>query len=282
MKNKRWITGVLASVLLLSACNDSATPTDGVTKEQTSELTLEEVFAKTQEKSADIKNLQSEISSQQTMLVGEEEMEFVTKSDTTMNLQTSPLAVYQKGTTSSSTSSDTGEPQKYENESYLTEEGFYIYDGLSDMWSKLPKEMSDKLLKSSTSQADPSKQLQDLEEYKKDFTFEQTANHYVLTLDSKGDQFKSLIEKQMKSMSEMGAGEQEFLDNMDIESIHYVIEIDKKTFYVTKMDVQMAMNVESNGQSMKITQDMKSTYGKFNELDEIKVPDDVKKEANEL
>lgn len=64
---------------------------------------------------------------------------------------------------------------------------------------KLPSEEFDAILDQTASSANAKEQLEQLKQYINDFTFEQTDNSYVFTLNAKGDQFKELIQFDVNS-----------------------------------------------------------------------------------
>ena len=92
-------------------------------------------------------------------------------------------------------------------------------DSTTDSWLKLPDENFDAILDQTAASADAKEQLEQLKKFIKDFTFEQTDDEYVLTLDAKGDKFKELIDSEInKSMQEMGL-EENPMDQLSIEKL---------------------------------------------------------------
>ena len=284
---KKW--SMLLAVTTLSfglvACNDTATPTPGTKTEQTSNLTLQDVFKKSVEQSESIKSLSANIDMTQLIEVPSQEISMETNSKMDMDMVIEPLSLYQKGTTSMTMpgmpSSEQADDMKME--SYMTEQGFYMFDSMSNQWTKLPSDMYEQIMSMSQKQADPAKQLKDLEAFKDDFTFEQTDSAYVLKLAASGDKFNELIQKQLAdTMPDMMVEEQELLKEMNIEKVNYEIFIDKETFNTTALNMIMDMTMVVEGEEMKLAQNLKSTYSKYNEVEKIEIPQEIIDNAQEM
>lgn len=284
---KKW--SMLLAVTTLSfglvACNDTATPTPGTKTEQTSNLTLQDVFKKSMEQSESIKSLSANIDMTQLIEVPSQEISMETTSKMDMDMVIEPLSLYQKGTTSMTMPGMPSSEQAddMEMESYMTEQGFYMFDNMSNQWTKLPSDMYEQIMSMSQKQADPAKQLQDLEAFKDDFTFEQTDSSYVLKLSASGDKFNELIQKQLAdTMPDMMVEEQELLKEMNIEKVNYEIFIDKETFNTTALNMIMDMTMVVEGEEMKLAQNLKSTYSKYNEVEKIEIPQEIIDNAQEM
>ncbi len=284
---KKW--SMLLAVTTLSfglvACNETATPTSDTKKEQTSNLTLQEVFNKSMEQSESIKSLSANIDMTQLIEVPSQEISMETTSKMDMDMVIEPLSLYQKGTTSMTMPGMPSNEQAddMEMESYMTEQGFYMFDSMSNQWTKLPSDMYEQIMSMSQKQADPAKQLKDLEAFKDDFTFEQTDSSYVLKLAASGDKFNELIQKQLaETMPDMMVEEQELLKEMNIEKVNYEIFIDKETFNTTALNMIMDMTMVVEGEEMKLAQNLKSTYDNYNEVEKIEIPQEIIDNAQEM
>ena len=284
---KKW--SMLLAVTTLSfglvACNETATPTSDTKKEQTSNLTLQEVFNKSMEQSESINSLSANIDMTQLIEVPSQEISMETTSKMDMDMVIEPLSLYQKGTTSMTMPGMPSSEQAddMEMESYMTEQGFYMFDSMSNQWTKLPSDMYEQIMSMSQKQADPAKQLKDLEAFKDDFTFEQTDTSYVLKLAASGDKFNELIQKQLAdTMPDMMVEEQELLKEMNIEKVNYEIFIDKETFNTTALNMIMDMTMMVEGEEMKLSQNLKSTYNKYNEVEKIAIPQKIIDNAQEM
>lgn len=277
---KKWKTLMVASVLTLglAACNSTATPTSETAEDKKSELTLKQVFDKSLAQSESIKSLNADIEMSQVIEVPSQNVEMDTETKMTMDMFVDPLSIYQKGTTSTTVpGQDTSEqPQEVEIESYMTEEGFFMNHSMSQQWVKLPADMYEQMMSMSQKQADPSQQLKDLEMFRDDFSFEQSDDMYVLKLSASGDKFNELIQKQLtETMPAMELEQENMLKDMNIEKVDYEIFINKKTFNTSAFNMNLEMTVTVEGEEMKMSQNMKSTFDKFNEIEPIKVPQEV-------
>lgn len=284
---KKWsmLLAVTTLSLGLVACNDTATPTPDTKTEQMSNLTLQDVFKKSMEQSESIKSLSANINMTQLIEVPSQEISMETTSKMDMDMVIEPLSLYQKGTTSMTMPGMPSSEQAddMEMESYMTEQGFYMFDSMSNQWTKLPSDMYEQIMSMSQKQADPAKQLKDLEAFKDDFTFEQTDTSYVLKLAASGDKFNELIQKQLAdTMPNMMVEEQELLKEMNIEKVNYEIFIDKETFNTTALNMIMDMTMMVEGEEMKLSQNLKSTYNKYNEVEKIAIPQKIIDNAQEM
>ncbi|HSO58438.1 MAG TPA: DUF6612 family protein [Paenisporosarcina sp.] len=284
---KKWKTLMVASVLTLglAACNSTATPTSETAEDKKSELTLKQVFDKSLAQSESIKSLNADVEMAQFIEVPSQNVEMNTETKMTMDMFVDPLSIYQKGTTSSTVPGQdaSAQPQEVEIESYMTEEGFFMNHSMSEQWVKLPADMYEQMMSMSQKQADPSQQLKDLETFMDDFTFEQTEDMYVLKLSASGDKFNELINKQLtESMPTMELGQEEMLEGMNIEKVDYEIFIDKETFNTSAFNMILEMTVPVEGEEMKMSQDLKSTFKNYNEIEPITIPQEVLDNAQDL
>jgi len=284
---KKWMTVMAASLLSFSlvACNSTATPTSKTSEENTSELTLEQVFKKSLAQSETIESLSASLDMSQLIEMPSQSVSMNTTSNMTMDMMVEPLSVYQKGTTTMTVPGDESstEPQEVVMESYMTEDGFFMHDNMSQQWMKLPSDMYDQMMAMSDKQADPAQQLKDLEPFIKDFTFEQTDTEYVLKLAASGEQFNELIQKQLTEMMPEALVEgEELLKGINIENVNYEIFIDKETFNTSALNMVMDMTMAVEGEEMKLSQDLKSIFSNYNKVEPIKVPQEVLDSAQEM
>ncbi|MFJ7731454.1 DUF6612 family protein [Lysinibacillus sp. NPDC097231] len=271
------VLSVGALALTLAACNSSATPTKDTTK--TSSLTLEQVYDKAINRQADIKSMSANMDMSQVTKVqsGEESMEFAVDSKMEMDVIIDPLAMHLSGTmTMPNMSGQDANKMEMPIDMYMKQDqGFFMKDITTDSWLKLSSEEFDAILDQTASSADAKEQLQQLKKFIEDFKFEQTDDAYVLTLEAKGGRFKELINSEVtKSMQELGLQENP-LDNLTIDKVNYVLYIDKETFDTKKMDMNMdlKMNVEGDELSMKTNSVV--TYTEFNHLKTIDIPQEI-------
>lgn len=275
MKKKLFIGMTLGSAVLVAACGDSATVTDNASEK--SELTLEQVYEKTIERQQELKSAKATMKVDQTIGVDSEEgaFEMTSTSDFNMDMIIDPIQLYLEGTTAMK-DSESGEEMEAPMKMYMTQsDGFYIYEETAGSWLKLPQGEYDELMNQAGIQNDPSEQLRQLEQFVKDFTFEQNDDEYILTLDTDGEKFKEFALEQAKAS--MG-GEEQLLGSMDglnIEDAQYVFIIDKETFDMSNMKMDMVMTMEEETGKMTINQSATVDYSDFNKIDAITIPQEV-------
>lgn len=272
----------LMLIFSLAACNSTAKPVNNSDsgksndKSKNSELTLAQVMEKTIKASEGLKSFSVKMDTDQE-ISSEKQKAINIKSAIEMNMTTAPQALYQK---MAMTVPDA--PQPVNTESYFTKDGMYIFESTSKKWMKMPKEMSDQLMQMSQQQNNPMKQLKDLQQFVKDFKFEQDDNHYILTLNATGDKFADFVKKSVSLPQGMEQQMQDVLKNMKINKLDYKILIDKKTFYPTSMDMKMDMDMTAEGQTVKMKQSVNGVYSKFNAVDPITVPKEAIDTAEEI
>jgi len=280
MKVMKKIFKVLAVgtlALTLAACNSSATPTKDTTNK--SKLTLEQVYDKAVDRQADIQSASAKMDMTQVTKVGsgEEAMEFSIDSKMEMDIIVDPLAMHLSGSMTMPDMMNEGkETMDMPIEMYMKKDtGLFMKDSTTDSWLKLPDENFDAILDQTAASADAKEQLEQLKKFIKDFTFEQTDDEYVLTLDAKGDKFKELIDSEInKSMQEMGL-EENPMDQLSIEKINYVLHIDKETFDTNKMDMNFDLKMAVEGDELLMNTKSVVTYTEFNHLKTIDIPQSI-------
>ncbi|XKE95205.1 hypothetical protein LG326_02355 [Metaplanococcus flavidus] len=283
---KKWIAymGAGAIALTLAGCGESAEPSEETDPNETSDLTLEELFAKTTAASEEAKSFHMDMVTNQTMAMGPE-MDMDMKMDVSMDMTVEPLAFYQKAQ-STFVSEGMDDMPAMETEMYYTADGLFSYDPMMDMWVKLPEdEMEDleALMMMEQQSGDLAGQLEQLEAFQDDFTFEQTGDEFVLTLDAAGEEYEKLITEEMGQMlGELDVEAQEIMDGMNINKIYYEIFIDKETYQPNTINMTMDFDMEMEGESVNIQSDMQAEYSNFNGIDEIIVPAEVIENAEEM
>ena len=283
----KWmnLVGVCILLILLTACSQPATPTKETSKESTSDLTLQNVFTQSLAQSEKLDSLSASIDMTQVVEIPAQKISMETSSKMDMDMIVEPLSLHQEGTTSMNMLGEEtlGAPAEMKIESYLSDQGFFMFDSMSSQWLKLPKDMYEQIMSMSKNQADPSQQLKDLESFMDDFTFEQDEHSYILKLAASGDEFNTLMQKQLAdTMPDMVVKEQELLENMNVEKVNFEIFIDKQTFNILTLNMVIDMTMAVEGENMRITQDIKSSYSKFNEVKSIEIPQDVINQAQEM
>ncbi|WP_225340387.1 DUF6612 family protein [Lysinibacillus capsici] len=277
MKKIFKVLAVGTLALTLAACNSSATPTKDTTNK--SKLTLEQVYDKAVERQADIQSASAKMDMTQVTKVGsgEEAMEFSIDSKMEMDIIVDPLAMHLSGSMTMPDMMNEGEEtMDMPIEMYMKKDaGLFMKDSTTDSWLKLPNEDFDAILDQTAASADAKEQLEQLKKFIKDFTFEQTDDEYVLTLNAKGDKFKELIDSEInKSIQEMGL-EENPMDQLSIEKINYVLHIDKETFDTNKMDMNFDLKMAVEGDELLMNTKSVVTYTEFNHLKTIDIPQSI-------
>lgn len=269
----------------LAGCGETAEPASGdkAAKDEDSDLTAEEVYTKSMEASEGIASLHADIVTDQMMEMQPDGMTMNMTVNSAMDMTIDPLAFHQMAETSV-VSEDIENTNPMNMEMYFTDQGLYMYEETMATWLKMPDESIEDLKGLADQQtADPSQQLEELAEFQDEFTFEQTADEYILTLDASGEQFKELMDQQLeKTLGQMELEAQTALEDMTIHSVNYIINIDKETFLTNSMDMTMDMDMNIEGELMNIKSDIQADYSQYNEIEAITIPAEVLEEAQEI
>ncbi|MEK5080471.1 DUF6612 family protein [Solibacillus sp. FSL W7-1436] len=278
MKKRYLFAMSTLSIALVAGCGDTAEPVDGTENE--ANLTLQQVYENALQRQQNLKSVHAETKMDQvtTFMMEGQTMEMTSNSNLAMDIQQNPMAMYSKGTIEMDMGEDNME---LPIEMYMTEEdGFYMYNGDSNEWLKMPDEQYEQLLAQTGAQADASEQLEQLEQFIEDFSFEQDEENYLLTLNIEGDQFKQFILSQMgASLGESVEMNGEILENMSFEDSQYNIVVAKDTFDIKEMDMDLKIITNVEGQETTIENEANIVYSKFDEVKEINIPNEVLKEA---
>lgn len=273
---KKWTTLIAVATLSLglAACNETATPAGSGEVTEQSKLTLQEVYDKSIAASEELKSARAVMDLNQKMNMPSEDTTLEISSKMDMEYIVEPMQMHQKGTSTVNGLAEGMPAQTSESESYITENDFYVYEESAGEWMKFPQEMMAGIM-NAAGQANASDQLKQIEGYLDEFTFEQDNDNYILTLEASGEKFTELVKTQVDEMMQtMGAGEEIQMDFV-INSVNYLIHVDKETFQTNKLDVVLDMDIEVDGEKMNIEQDVKSTFSDFNKVEEIVIPQEV-------
>ncbi|MFJ7953184.1 DUF6612 family protein [Lysinibacillus sp. NPDC096418] len=270
------------------------------TVSQPSSLPLEEVFNKALAKQQDIKSMKTTMTMTQAIEVNEGKETFKANTSTKMLMDVviDPMQFFVEGTVAM-TEPESGEAMEMPLKMYMTaKDGMYMYEATEGAWIKFPSDMFNSynaILDQAGVQASAADQLEMLKEFAKDFTLKETDNSYILTLNADGEKFNKLIKDQVSAllpMMETGTEDKEAelaeeqilasLSNMSFDNVKYQLTIDKKSFDIKNivMDMTLAMTMEDV--KMKIDQKSNITYDEFNTIKTITIPQDVLKNAKEL
>ncbi|MGE7981748.1 DUF6612 family protein [Solibacillus sp. NPDC093137] len=278
MKKRYLFAMSTLSIALVAGCGNTAEPVEGTDSE--ANLTLQQVYEKAMQRQQNLKSVHAETKMDQvtSFVMDGKTVDMTSNSNLAMDIQQDPMAMYSKGTVEMDMGDD---KMELPIEMYMTEEdGFYLFNGDSNEWLKMPDEQYEQLLAQTGAQADASEQLEQLEQFIEDFSFEQDDENYLLTLNIEGDQFKQFILSQMgASLGESLEMNGEMLENMSFEDSQYNIVVAKDTFDIKEMDMDLKIITNVEGQETTIENDANIVYSKFDEVKEINIPNEVKKEA---
>ncbi|GLC88994.1 S-layer homology domain-containing protein [Lysinibacillus piscis] len=246
---------------------------------------LEEVFAKTLAKQETLKSVKATMTMSQaiTMNDGKETTTVNSKGKMTMDIVTEPMQFFTDGTMSM-TDPTTGEAMDLPIKMYMTaKDGMYMYDADQKVWMKLPSQFFDEMLGQTGMQTDVAEQLAMLQSFAEDMTIQETANRYELTLKGAGDKFTELVKQQLTSMDfDMGADVEAQLGNMSFDGLAYKLLINKETFNVEEIAIDMTLNMNVEGNKVKLQQQVTINYHDFDAVTTITIPQDVLKNAKEI
>ncbi|TYS61365.1 hypothetical protein FZC74_03550 [Sutcliffiella horikoshii] len=307
MKSLKMMLVSILAVMLLTACGNTSNGVSGnvegnaeaeeTTNEETTNsttdveevdaseeteeqeaLTAEEVLQKSTEAMADLSSYSMEmISDQEITMAGEDTIKMVTTTTTDMSLN--PMAMYQV----TSIEDADGMMEGMENESYFSENGFFLYDSMAGQWFKMPEEFTAQLNAMSEMQTNPAQQLEMLKDYTDEITMTEEEGHYVLNFEGSGEQFNEMAGMIGGMMGDdMGEMMQEMLSMMTVNQLSYLVHIDKESFYQTKVLLNMDMEMDVDGETISSVQVMDSTLSNFDEVGEITVPQEVIDSAQEI
>ena len=273
---RKWtvLLSIATLTLGLAACNETATPVTDKEVTETSKLTLQEVYDKSMKVSEELKSVKGTVDMKQTMNIPSEGMSVDINSVLDMEYIIEPMQMHQKGTITMMGIGEGGESQETEMETYITEDGMYIYEGTTAQWMKFPQDMVD-IMTDSTQQTDPSTQLQPLQEYLDKVEFEQDDENYILTLEGSGDEFTSLVQDQVDEALQSLPTEENVNLEFTINSVDYLVHIDKESFQTNNLDMVIDMDMTMDGETINMKMDVKTVFSKFNEIEEIVVPQDI-------
>ncbi|MGB8000843.1 MAG: LPXTG cell wall anchor domain-containing protein [Anaerobacillus sp.] len=199
-----------------------------------------------------------------------------TSSESEADITLKPFAMHQVVTTKSA------EEGEMSLESYWTEKGFYQEDPEKG-WVKMPEELTQGLKKLQSSSMVEG-QMAQAEKLGKEMSVEETDEGFVLTYEGDG---KTLMEASMKMFEESMSGEgsesmKGLMEQMTINDFNYEVTVDKETYYMKHLTMDIDMDIEVKGKSTNITQSMDMSMDHYNEVDQITVPANVIDSAKPL
>lgn len=279
--------GSIFFILFLTACNEEASPVSKngnevakaeETKNGESELTAKEVYKKMVEASSEVKSLGLKLDIDQEISTEADGIILTTETRTDSKMIQEPLSLYQQIEIYYKNPA-TGE-QEGKIDQYLTDEGFFMHDIEGDQWGRYNADYTEVAkglnLQPGTNQLDS---LKDLESFADDFTFEQEADQYVLTLAGNDEKLNEYVKGSLPAnIPELETA----LKSMTLQEVEYEIFIDKNTFLPSVMNVDMNIGISENGNSLVLEQSIESSYYDYNKIDKIVLPKEALDNPNEI
>lgn len=274
---KKWLIAIISiSMLLLAACSDTATPSDDTSKENESSLTAEDVYEKAMEQLDTLESVGFDMQMEQTMEFGEEES-VRSLADISGEIIEEPFMMYQNG--SIEMDSNPIGLMEINLEMYAEDDVVYIYEDMFNNWMKGSlDDLSAAGLEVGEEQS-PFSHIEDLEEYIDEFTFEQTDDTFIFKLETDNDKFKQLLLEEIQDFQMDMDGNEDVLESLEIDQLHYTFIIDKETFDTLSFSMDFSIQLTENGETISVASIIDAEFSNFNGIEEIVIPDEVIEEA---
>lgn len=244
-----------------------------------------EVYKKAVEAGEKVESAEVDMAISQTMAGDPTMGEIVMNTDMQASMIMEPLSMHQKGNMQMEMQ---GMPIDTEVEMYMTDEGVYMYDSMSQTWMKFDSSMMPTEL--ANLDQGPTEQLDVLESFVDQVEFSEEDDAYVYKFEGEGDEIKEFTKQLVEgnlgedTFVEFGADMNQVLEDMTIHSIYYELHIDKESYdtkkVITNLDLEIAADAEGN--TMRIEQEMTADYTGINTIDVIEVPQEVIDSAQEI
>lgn len=287
---KKWL-GLVTIALVLSACGEAAQsekaeepatePEQEVEVEsdntKEAEMTVEEILGESIKAMADVNGFTTEMDMTQEMTLPGEEDSLTTQSKITMELTQDPLAMHQV------MEMDVPEMGKMATEMYMADNNVYFKDEVEDAWFTYPEDLTQELVDLQDMQMKPEEQLEILKKNSEHLSYEEKDGQYVVTVEGSAASLQEFAQELNSSLSDELTSELDDMMSMaDITELDFTLYIDKETFYQTKMDMYMVLELTVEGETLNIESTTHATFDNFDEVEEIKVPEEVVENAQEF
>ncbi|MBP3040933.1 hypothetical protein J9303_15705 [Bacillaceae bacterium Marseille-Q3522] len=161
-------------------------------------------------------------------------------------------------------------------ETYFVEDSIYMNNSLMGGYWEMAEDLGVEEQVADMAQS-PEDRLNQMKDYLDEFSVKEKENSYELTATLNGDQlkeaFKEELEKQITETAQISGDEIKF-DNVKLFSV-----INKETYYPEKDNISFDMEITVDGDTMKASMKLDSTYADYNKTESIVVPDEIKEEA---
>lgn len=190
--------------------------------------------------------------------------------DLKMDMVLDPIGMYQ-----SMTMELDGLGEKMTTETYLTKDGYYIYESTSDQWMEIKDDLLDEILEATGAPIDPNDQLELVKKFSKDILLIEKEDSYVLYQSLSLEDMKEYLEEIYQLLNIDFAEDLLGEMQMSIDVMDTVIQIDKETLLPLSGKLYTIMSMEVEGETVKLVQEAEYTYSNYNELKEIVIPQEV-------
>ncbi|SDP77447.1 DUF6612 family protein [Halobacillus aidingensis] len=167
-------------------------------------------------------------------------------------------------------------------EQYYTDKGLYMTNPAGDGWVKAPEKVLEQLQALNVNSQTPAEQMEFLEEYTEDFQLTSEEGHYILTFQSEGENVQKLMEDSLKETLPSGQLPEKLLEGLTVNDLEYTMKIDQDTYYPEMFHLDMNLEIEEDGEQVELKQSIYSEFSRFNEIEEIVVPQNILNQAEEM
>lgn len=158
-------------------------------------------------------------------------------------------------------------------EQYVTADGFYSQ--MNGQWMKMPAAMGQQVITAMQQSTNPEKQLEQFKAISEKTKITEDGDNYMLEAEVSGDDVKELAKTYMNQSGSSDQQMASMMEQMNIKSMNIAYAVDKKTYFPTRTDVTMVMDMTNGDQTISIDMDMKATISDHNKVDEIKIPQEA-------
>lgn len=265
MKKTRWLaTGIVAASIGLAGCQDGQTDSssgssDGSGSAKSGELSNTELLKKATAAQEDIKSFHME------GMVNSKAGEMAMDQKVSADIIQKPLAMHQTMTMKNPQDGKDMSLESYivDDKMYLSQNGQWLVQDVSELGE---------MVETMESSASTEQNLQLLKKYKDNWTAKKDGDVYQIDVKLSGDDLKSFMKDSLEQTGQM-AQMKDAMDSIDYKKMNYKMTYDAKTFYPKSLDMEMVFAVEKD---TDFTMTNQSTFSKFNEINEIKLPAEAK------
>ena len=163
--------------------------------------------------------------------------------------------------------------------SYWTEDGYFQEDHEGG-WLKI----SDGTEDLDQMAHYPSHQLDEMEGLSGDLNLSEEGNYYVVTYNGDGDELANLMNQAMNDG--MNDEDKEMMEEMmadtEVNDFSYEIFIDMDTYYLSKMNLELDMEIHVEGETTSIEQMLEMSFYNFDSVEDFDIPQEVIEEAKDI